>query len=451
MTMRGSTSVAVGSTSGGPLPAADSCRTVVTSVAAVLFYFVSSTCLTIFNKWFFGENHGDSRGGRATQPMPTNLTGGGGSVLAQHTSSSDEMSFRFPLTVTCIHQFLVFVLILVFEKNLLRRVAGEVKKDRKHVFSLGLIGALSGMDWGMSNTSLKTIPLSLYEMVKSCSPLCVLLLGAALGITRLTIPLVTVIGLLSVGMFLSVSGGDVSVFYASDFPLTGFILVALATVLSGIRVLLAQRALHGPGGSTGDTGVNSVTLLYYCTPASALFLIFPAIIVEGPTVVEHWSAMNSGQRWFVTYCILASSSLAFFLSFSEYIVTRLTSALTLCVTGITKQCAIVAIAMFLFHEHLKMNNALGFALTITGIALYNWLKWQQHVSQQAAAAASTSSSSSVLPPCSPVLEVQSPTSSTPMASGDEMKTINGKGGGPRSTLFGYQRVAGSDEEATKRE
>jgi solute carrier family 35 protein C2 len=437
-------------------------RTAVTSTLAILFYFIASTSLTMFNKWFFGEHHGnaDAQRGRISTASPNDS-----SFLPMPPPES--VSFRYPLTVTCIHQMLVFFLILLFENNLLRRFAGEVKKDRRLIFSIGVIGAMAGMDWGLSNTSLKTIPLSLYEMVKSCSPMCVLVLGSLLGIVRLTIPLVFVIVLLCVGMFLSVSGGDVSVLYSADFPFAGFVLVCGATVLSGIRVLMAQRVLHGVPGSSEPAGVNSVTLLYYSTPASALFLVVPAFVVEGAEVTAHWRAMTAEDRWFVAWCILASSSIAFCLSFSEYLVTRLTSALTLCVTGITKQCFIVALAMALFHEKLAVKNALGFGLTIAGIALYNWLKWHQGALQSAGgggASASVVGAAVQLPACSPVLDIHTtplgavtPVAPTQSAFSDIMlgdielkgaKASSSDVGGARS-IFSYQRVPTSEEESSK--
>ena len=290
------------------------------STRALMFYFVSSIALTIFNKWFF--------------------------------SSHNALGFHFPLTVTCIHQFCVFCLVVATEDQLKVRGFGDITRAPGLRLPLGILGAFCGIDWGLSNLSLRYIPLSLYEMTKSASPAMVLLLSAGMGLMVFTKRIATIVVLVCSGMFLSVSGGSLKVFSAESFPLFGFTCVATATFISGGRIVYAQHALQrltvAPASPTHAAapvthGVNAVTMLYYSAPLSSMALVLPALYLEGPEI-EQWLMHATGATMFkVAFAILSSASIAYSLSLSEFFATRQTSALTLCVVGVTKQLLLIGL------------------------------------------------------------------------------------------------------------
>ena len=344
----------------------------------LLLYFCASITLTLFNKWFFSDNVSQHSNSTATQ---LHAVGSAVSTLLRpptRTSFFDPFHFRFPLTVTCFHQALVWLYVLLTEKNVLLRF-GEITRSRAFLLNITPVGLLCGLDWGLSNMSLRFIPLSLYEMVKSASPLMVLGVSLVLGMVWYSTPLVVIFVLISAGMFLSVSGGDVSVFWSPSFPLGGFGCVCLATCLSGFRIVLAQRVMQKGLSVSSDgrnTGVaNAVTTLYYAAPVSCLSLVLPALIIEFSPLVQYLQQCDLSMQMEIVGWILASSVLSFFLSLSEFAVTKLTSALTLCVTGITKQILIIGVAMYWFGDKLKFLNIVGFSLTLSGIALYNYIKY----------------------------------------------------------------------------
>lgn len=393
-------------------------RKYLTVVGALAFYFVSSISLTMFNKWFFAEH-------KPAAPSPSpNAT----SAPPKATFFTGTYHFHFPLTVTCIHQFLVWVLILLLEKRVLVPLAGEITRSRALAWSICPIGCLCGIDWGLSNTSLRYISLSLYEIVKSASPMFVLLVSFVLGMQQPNKLLIAIVALISFGMFLAVSGGNMSTFTATDFPMTGFLCVCCAAVLAGIRVVLAQRVMqkvvesplrilhvrkndddnvddgeddaqmmketrppsppsdaNGASGSNGSPStsvagngvlppVNAITTLFYVAPASACSLVLPALVVEAPEVMEYFATEPRPVILGAIFWIFVSSSVAFLLSISEFVVTRKTSALTLCVTGISKQVLIIGLAMIIFGDRMRFANVVGFAITIAGIGLYNYYK-----------------------------------------------------------------------------
>ncbi len=54
-----------------------------------------------------------------------------------------------------------------------------------------------------------------------------------------------------------------------------------------------------------------------------------------------------------------------------------TSALTLCVFSVFKFLIVIALSTVLFNYHLTGANQIGVTLSVLGIALYNYLKYQE--------------------------------------------------------------------------
>lgn len=345
-------------------------------------YFAASIALTVFNKWFFGAKPQPGAalpGGPAPAETPlANTSVPTFAPLHQFSGSGKgtaSYNFHFPLTVTCAHQLIVSVLVVIFEKSLLLPVVGEISRSRALFLALVPIGFVSGIDWGLSNQSLRTITLSLYEMVKGATPVVVMLIAFALRLSPLSWQLVCIVAMITVGTVLAVTGGKFGALTSGDFPREGFACVFVAMLLSGVRLTLIQRVLQAMRipmtGHPGRTrGVNAVTALYYAAPSSAAVLVFPALFFEGEAVHRYIADASWERCAMVVFWVVASSVLAFLLTIFEYLVTRVTSALTLCVVGITKQMLIICLAMALFGDRLNPANLAGFLLALLGIFLY---------------------------------------------------------------------------------
>lgn len=328
----------------------------------IAFYFTASISLTLFNKWFFSEKPAEVSN---TTMLPVSGVANGDRYSAQQ--------FHFPLTVTCAHQLIVFILVVFSEHNFLAKFVGPIERSRSAFATVAPIGIASGLDWGLSNTSLRWIPLTMYEMVKCSGPIFILLLGWWIGVQQFSTRLAVVVSLLSLGVFLAVTGGHLSAFSSTDFPFQGFVCVVAATVLAGVRIVLAQKALHG---SLQTPSIGTATFLFYAAPTSGVALILPAYFFEGPGVARYWQSHTAGDGCWIAFLVFLSSAIAYFLSLSEYLLTKQTSALTLSVCGVAKQALITGLAMMVFHEKMGGVNLLGVLLSLTGIVLYNIMKYQ---------------------------------------------------------------------------
>merc|ERR1711991_711927 len=76
----------------------------------------------------------------------------------------------------------------------------------------------------------------------------------------------------------------------------------------------------------------------------------------------------------VVIAVLSSAIIAYMLSLSEFLATRQTSALTLCVVGVTKQLLLIALAMSIFGDKLGLANVFGFVVALSGVSLYNYAR-----------------------------------------------------------------------------
>ena len=91
-----------------------------------------------------------------------------------------------------------------------------------------------------------------------------------------------------------------------------------------------------------------------------------------------WTWVNSRS---VTLLVL-SSSLAFMVNLSIFLVIGKTSPLSYNVLGHAKLCCIIVSSVFYFHEVLTLSSGCGVALAVCGIVIYTHLRMQTGISKQ---------------------------------------------------------------------
>ena len=105
---------------------------VLIDASLIFLWYIFSLLLSLYNKWLFGEKH---------------------------------MQFNFPLFATSIHmvgQFLCAALVLAFRPSY--RPARDAALGRmEYIKSIVPCGFATGMDIGLSNSSLRTITLAFYS------------------------------------------------------------------------------------------------------------------------------------------------------------------------------------------------------------------------------------------------------------------------------------------------
>lgn len=236
----------------------------------------------------------------------------------------------------------------------------------------------SGLDIGISNTSLQFVSLSFYTMVKSSAPVFVLASALVLGLERPTVPLFLVMAVIASGTLMTVWSRDGS----RGFDIHGFLMVLSAAMLSGVRWSLTQLIIeeHTADGNTAITNGKKLTsagplaTILYLAPIAGLLMFGLSLVVEGG---RHFMQYYYAHKVYTLSVFATSGLLTFLLILTEYKVVQETSVLTFAITGILKEIILIALSMAVFGDRLIAINYVGIVISIGGIAAYNFMRMKQ--------------------------------------------------------------------------
>jgi solute carrier family 35 protein C2 len=142
--------------------------------------------------------------------------------------------------------------------------------DRNNRFQVPC-GLAAAFEICCANASLVFISLSFYTMVKSSTPIWVLLFALLFGLEKPRILVISIIIVMVIGVVLTVEG-------ETKFDMTGFLLVLTAAVMSGLRWSLTQLLLqHDTLGMD-----NPVATLYHLSPVMFVTMATLSLIFEDP-------------------------------------------------------------------------------------------------------------------------------------------------------------------------
>lgn len=174
--------------------------------------------------------------------------------------------------------------------------------------------------------------------------------------TRVKLTLIPI----SLGVFLNS-------YYDIKFNFTG-------TMFALIGVLITSLYQVWVGEKQKEFQVNSMQLLYYQAPLSAMLLFLVVVFVEQPwyLITNHnWSIQE-----FV--CVVASSVVAFAINLSIYWIIGNTSAVTYNVVGQLKFCLTLMGGYLIFHESVHSLQLLGIITTFVGVIIYTHTRLEEN-------------------------------------------------------------------------
>ncbi|KAI8357455.1 triose-phosphate transporter family-domain-containing protein [Mortierella sp. GBAus27b] len=303
----------------------------------VFAWYSCSTALSFYNKWLFSPAH---------------------------------HNFRFPLFTTSLHmvaQFLLSSITLALLPAFRPKAAPSAKDFGTKIMPCAVA---SGLDIGLSNSSLKTITLAFYTMCKSSSLAFVLLFAFAFRLERPTWTLAGVIAVICAGLFMMVMS-------EVDFVLVGFIQVMLASVLGGLRWSLTQLLLEKSDTKSGSLA-NPISTIFFLSPLMGICLSIVAGIFEGYRTIFQSSFFATLSSSLQTIGLLLLGGLfAFAMVLAEFNLIARTSVVTLSVLGIVKEVMTIVVSSIVFHDRLTLINILGLFVTLTGIAFYHFMKLRE--------------------------------------------------------------------------
>ncbi|KAI8079837.1 triose-phosphate transporter family-domain-containing protein [Halteromyces radiatus] len=202
-------------------------------------------------------------------------------------------------------------------------------------------------------------------MVKSSTPVWVLLFSFLFGFEKPRVTLIAIIMVIVFGVFLTVEG-------ETKFDMVGFILVLVAAVVSGLRWNLTQLLLQ-----QDRIGISSpIATLYYLSPVMFITMLTLSLLLEHPMdqfrQSEHFDNIYHVMESFGLMAI--GGFLAFAMLLSELALIKSTNTVTLSVAGISKEIVVISLSVIIYGDVLTTKNILGLIISIAGIIGYNYYK-----------------------------------------------------------------------------
>lgn len=208
-------------------------------------------------------------------------------------------------------------------------------------------------------------------MVKSSTPIWVLLFALLFGLEKPRILVISIIIVMVIGVILTVEG-------ETKFDMTGFLLVLTAAVTSGLRWSLTQLLLqHDSLGMD-----NPVATLYHLSPVMFVTMATLSLIFEDPVgqfrnsehfdsffhTIESFGLMAIGGLLgkcmhgleLASNCSVSPISfVAFAMTLAEFHLIKSTNTITLSVAGISKEVVIITLSVLIYGDVLTPVNLLG--------------------------------------------------------------------------------------------
>eukprot|EP00249_Psilotum_nudum_P025176 c29411_g1_i1 orf=241-1242(-) len=277
-------------------------------------------------------------------------------VIVMNKWIFQNLDFKYPLTVSCVHFICSALGAYIVIRNLKLKPLIEVDPaDRwscilpmSFVFCLNIV---------LGNVSLRYIPVSFMQTIKSFTPATTVILqwllwGKAFD-QQVWLSLVPVVG----GIMLT-SLTELS------FNMFGFLAAFIGCLVTSTKTILAESLLHG-------YKFDSINTVYYMAPYATMILAIPALILEGAGVLS-W--IESQGSVIALSIIFSSGIFAFCLNFSIFYVIKTTTAVTFNVAGNMKVAVAIIISWLIFRNPISSLNAIGCAITLIGCTFYGYAR-----------------------------------------------------------------------------
>lgn len=172
-------------------------------------------------------------------------------------------------------------------------------------------------------------------------------------------------------VFIISAGELLTVMGEVEFDSTGFVLVLMASVLSGMRWTVMQfklQSLHPPLPSTLAT-MRVISPFMF---ASMLFLSF---VFEEPWQNFSTNATNAFFNTFDGILLslglgLLGGVMAICMITCEFYLIMHSSAMILMIGGVLKELTTILLGVTILHDKLNLVNSLGIAVVFSGVLLY---------------------------------------------------------------------------------
>lgn len=210
------------------------------------------------------------------------------------------------------------------------------------------IGVLFAASLYLSNLVYLYLSVTTIQMIKSGSPIAVLLSSFAFGLRQPTLRLISIILLICAGVAIASYG-------AIDFNLFGFGIQALAIAIEATRLSLIQTLLHG-------LGMTPIASLYAFAPVCLVTLACLLLPVEGLAPIYALPSLG-------IHIILLNTSMTFLLNLASIELINL-SSLVLSLAKVVKDVLLILGGALLLGEAITSLQLGGYLVALIGLILF---------------------------------------------------------------------------------
>jgi drug/metabolite transporter (DMT)-like permease len=224
----------------------------------------------------------------------------------------------------------------------------------KRVLPVGLAHA-STLAFG--NTVYLFLKVGFIQMLKSFTPVIVMLTGYLANIEVVTLPVIYAVLIISIGTAATCS-------FNPEFSFIGMLIMFLAELAEGIRLIFTQYFLQ-------QLKFGIIEGQYFLSPASAFWLFFASALYESPTMYANGAFYIIANNWLSFFF---ASFMGIGVNYLSYLVIQYTSSLTMKILSAVRNILLVFVGILFYNEVVSVNQGIGYFIALVGFALYNIAK-----------------------------------------------------------------------------
>lgn len=273
--------------------------------------------------------------------------------------------FDLPITLTLLHMvFCSAAAFLVVHLQVGPKFEKPKMSTRVYVTGVLPIAATFAASLWWSNGVYAYLSVSFLQMLKALTPAGVYFTGIAFGLEKF--------GFGNLAVMLSICGGIALASYGElRFSLLGVTMQLAAIVADALRIVFIQILVQSRG-----LKLNPISTMYYVSPASAVMLLVPWYCYEFEAVRYFYNFPETLIAYRAGSVLLFSAVLAFLLNMTIYTLVTKTSALTLNVSGVLKDWALIGLSYYVFGDKVSPTSLLGYSIAFAAVVYYNYKKLQ---------------------------------------------------------------------------
>lgn len=264
--------------------------------------------------------------------------------------------FGYPFFLTCWHCLFASIVtqILARKTNMLPGVnEGKITRDI-YIKKIIPMGSCFAAGLVLGNYAYKYLSLAFIQMIKSSTPVFMLMVAFTLGREKPSLLQVAIVLLICAGVAASAFG-------ELNFNLLGFVFQITALLFDVLRMTVMDTLLL-------DVKLDSLSTLYYVAPISTLLLLPGFFIFES-------SNFDVG-RLDPSFCFILflNALLAFSLNLSVYLLVSSTSSLVMSLCGLIKDFLVVLSSVCILGSPTSVQQITGYIVSLIGLNMYREFK-----------------------------------------------------------------------------